>query len=453
MSNGEELRTWFRDLRAREFRRLDDEGQAYLDYTGSGLYAESQLRAHEHLLERRVLGNPHSENPASQAATRLVEETRRKVLDFFGADPSEYVAVFTANASAALKLVGEAFPFGDGSRFTLPADNHNSVHGIRLYAEAAGAEVEYLPLRGDLRLASPDVPAGGEGPSLFAFPGQSNFSGVRHPLSLVDDARAAGYRVLLDAAAFAPTNVLDLSAVRPDYAAVAFYKMFGYPTGVGALLARKEALAELRRPWFAGGTVEFVSVQSRVHRLRTDAEAFEDGTPNFLGIAAVAAGLDFLSEVGMERVHARVKSLTGRLLEILAGARHPGGAPAVRIYGPREGRDRGATVAFNLLDPEGRVIPFGEVERRASERGIALRGGCFCNPGAAEVALEMPPERTLACLEEQARGAFSLRKLADCLDGTAVGAMRASLGIATTEEDLDRLALFLSEFLRERGAA
>lgn len=439
----EDLRAWFQDLRAREFARLDDEGQAYLDYTGSGLYAASQLRAHEELLRCRVLGNPHSENPASAAATRLVEETRRRVLDFFRADPDEYVVVFTANASAALKLVGEAFPFDASSRFTLPADNHNSVHGIRRYAETAGAEVDYLALRPDLRLASGDLPPAGDGPSLFAFPGQSNFSGVRHPLSLVDRAREAGYRVLLDAAAFAPTNVLDLSEVRPDYAAVAFYKMFGYPTGVGALLARRTALAELKRPWFAGGTVEFVSVQSRVHRLRVDAEAFEDGTPNFLGIAAVAAGLDFLAQVGMDRVHARVEMLTGRLLEILRAARHPGGAPAVRVYGPVETRDRGATVAFNLLDSEGRIVPFGEVERLASDRGIALRGGCFCNPGAAEVALEMPADRTLSCLERQERGAFSLRALADCLDGTAVGAMRASLGIATTEEDLDRLAAFL----------
>ena len=80
----------FEELRAKEFGRLDERGYVYLDYTGSALYAESHLREHEAFLEQNVLGNPHSENPASAAATRIVSETRRDVLDFFGADPAEY---------------------------------------------------------------------------------------------------------------------------------------------------------------------------------------------------------------------------------------------------------------------------------------------------------------------------------------------------------------------------
>ncbi len=76
-------------------------------------------------------------------------------------------------------------------------------------------------------------------PGLFAFPAQSNFSGVRHPLALVSQARAAGWHVLLDAAAFVPTSPLDIAAVGPDFVCVSFYKMFGYPTGVGCLIARR----------------------------------------------------------------------------------------------------------------------------------------------------------------------------------------------------------------------
>ncbi len=67
--------------------------------------------------------------------------------------------------------------------------------------------------------------------------------------------------MLLDAAAFVPTNRLDLSVVKPDFVTVSFYKMFGYPTGVGCLLVRNSALPGLRRPWFAGGTVNFATVQ------------------------------------------------------------------------------------------------------------------------------------------------------------------------------------------------
>ena len=81
-------------------------------------------------------------------------------------------------------------------------------------------------------------------PNLLAFPAQSNFSGVKHPLDLVDRAQRRGWDVLLDAAAFVATNRLDLSAVTPDFVTVSFYKMFGYPTGVGCLLVRCASAAE-----------------------------------------------------------------------------------------------------------------------------------------------------------------------------------------------------------------
>jgi selenocysteine lyase/cysteine desulfurase len=442
------LREAFEELRRKEFSRLDECGYAYFDYTGSALYAESHLLGHEEFLKHHVLGNPHSENPASAAATRIVEDTRRDVLDFFGADPEEYTVIFTANASAALKLVGESYPFAEGSRFTLIEDAHNSVNGIRAYAEQKGAVTTYLPLDAELRMdRSVEIPPAGPAPSLFSFPAQSNFSGVRHPLELVGEAKALGYDVLLDAAAFVPTSELDLGAVHPDFVCVSFYKMFGFPTGVGALIARSRALARLERPWFAGGTVEFVSVANRIHRLVPGASAFEDGTLNFLGIAAVQTGLAFLREIGMSRVHARVDDLTTRLLEILGAARHASGAPLARVYGPASAEDRGGTVAFNLLDAEGRVVPYGDVERAGGEVGIALRGGCFCNPGAAERALELPAGAMLECLQEIPLGEFSLKVLADCLGGDfAVGALRASVSIPTTDADLDRLEAFLADF-------
>lgn len=442
------LRERFEELRAQEFGRLDECGYVYLDYTGSALYAESHLRAHDEFLKHQVLGNPHSENPASAAATRIVEETRRDVLDFFGADPEEYTVIFTANASAALKLVGESYPFARGSRFTLLQDNHNSVNGIRVYAEQREAETVYLPLGDELRLdRSAPIPPAGAAPSLFAFPAQSNFSGVRHPLELIDEARSLGYDVLLDAAAFVPTDRLDLGRAPADFVCISFYKMFGFPTGLGALLARREALGRLRRPWFAGGTVEFVSVENRVHRLLLGAGGFEDGTLNFLGIAAVQGGLAFLRDLGMARVHRRVASLTARLLGILERARHPSGERAVRIYGPRTADARGGTVSFNLVRPDGRAVPYGQVERAASAEGIALRGGCFCNPGAAERALELPSGAMLTCVDSIEQGAFTLRALSDCLgDEVAVGALRASVSIPTTDQDLDRLERFLAGY-------
>src|SRR5205814_10379577 len=140
---------------------------------------------------------------------------------------------FTANASAAIKLVGESYRFGPTGSLVLSADNHNSVNGVREYARRAGASVRYVPLDDELRLRDPGPwldAAPGSGPRLFAYPAQSNFSGVEHPLSLVEVARARGYDVLLDAAAFVATNRLDLQAVSPEFVAVSFYQVFGYPT-------------------------------------------------------------------------------------------------------------------------------------------------------------------------------------------------------------------------------
>src|SRR5215471_15293345 len=254
-------------LRSTEYHRLDAEQHTYLDYTGGGVYAESQLRAHMTLLANSVFGNPHSGNPASQLMTRLAEEARCAVLQFFNASDDEYEVVFTNNATGALKLIAEAYPFNCGSRFALTVDNHNSVNGIREFARRAGADVAYAPVVApELRVDSAALHRLLEKPTfgdkLFAYPAQSNFSGVQHSLDWIDVAQRHGWDVLLDASAFVPTNRLDLSRRRPEFVVLSFYKMFGYPTGIGAMIARKAALAKLRRPWFAGGTITFSSVSA-----------------------------------------------------------------------------------------------------------------------------------------------------------------------------------------------
>ena len=131
-------------LRATEYVRLGE--HAYLDYTGGGLYAESQLREHMDLLRAKVFGNPHSINSTSLPMTKLIERTRASVLAYFRADPGEYLVIFTANASGALRLVGEAYPFANGGQYALLFDNHNSVNGIREFARAKEARINYLPI-------------------------------------------------------------------------------------------------------------------------------------------------------------------------------------------------------------------------------------------------------------------------------------------------------------------
>ncbi len=433
-------------LRASEYGRLDAQGHVYLDYAGAGLYAESQVRSHASFLAGSVLGNPHSTNPTSLAATEWAEVARQSVLRSFNAPPDDYTVVFTANASAALKLVGEAYPWGPDTRYLLTADNHNSVNGIREFARARGARIAYAPLCGpELRIdplaLSDELQRTSPGRRLFAFPAQSNLSGVQHPLQWIDRARVHGWDVLLDAAAFAPTNRLDLKRWQPDFVSLSFYKLFGYPTGIGCLIARRTALTRLRRPWFAGGTIKIVSVGADGHDWMDGEAGFEDGTLNFLGLPAIDDGLRYLDSVGIDVVHARVRAMTGWLLDQLAWLRHGNGAPVVRLYGPRTLEARGGIVAFNVLGPDGVPLDYHAVERAANQAMISLRTGCFCNPGASEAALGLTLDVLAPLFAHGARPTpEALRRR------HAFGAVRASLGIATTPADLARLVDFLRTF-------
>jgi selenocysteine lyase/cysteine desulfurase len=367
--------------------------------------------------------------------------------------------VFTQNATAALKLVGESYPFCPGSRYALLFDNHNSVNGIREFACAKGASVEYAPLTlPDLRIDRPRLESildrgDRSRPNLFALPAQSNFSGVKHPLDIVAHAQNKGWHVLLDAAAFVATSRIDLSAagpgsnVQPDFISVSFYKMFGYPTGVGCLLVRNDAIQALHRPWFAGGTVNFATVQGRQHILAPREAGFEDGTLNYLSIPAVDIGLRHLERVGIDVINTRVRCLTGWLLDELLALRHANGRHMVRIYGPATTAMRGGSVTMNFYDPDGHLLDYRRIEELASARRISLRTGCFCNPGAGETAEGLTEDDMLA----GAQGGIDMTlprflQVIQHRGGKSAGAIRVSLGIASNFADVRAFVQFASEF-------
>ena len=261
------------DLRQSDFARLDEQQHVYLDYTGGMLYGESQIQKHQAFLSQSILGNPHSINPSSALAESHIEATRKKVLEYFNAT-DDYYCIFTANASAALKIVGECYPFGQDGQLLLTFDNHNSVNGIREYARAKNCPFLYTDLDEELRIESSELQrylGHLEGRNkLFAFPAQSNVSGVKHDLEWIEEAQSLGWDVLLDAAAFVPGNRLDLLQHQPEFVSLSFYKMFGYPTGLGALLVKKSAFQKLKKPSFAGGTITIVSVQGDGHYLEDE---------------------------------------------------------------------------------------------------------------------------------------------------------------------------------------
>jgi molybdenum cofactor sulfurtransferase len=370
------------------------------------------------------------------------------VLEWFGAD-GDYTAVFTANATGALKHVGESYPFSPKGRLLLAADNHNSVNGIREFARQAGTRVSYAPLTvPELRLDMPALDAllSGAEPdaaNLFAFPAQSNFTGVRHPLDLIARAHDRGWDVLLDAAAYVSTNRLILREIQPDFVSISFYKMFGYPTGVGCLLVRNAMLGKLRRPWFAGGTVNFATVGGRRHILSPGEAGFEDGTLNYFSIAAVGIGLQHLANAGIDAIHTRVECLTSWLLEQLIAMRHSNGRPMVRIYGPLTTTMRGGIVTMNFYDPDGHLLDYRRVEELASQQRISFRTGCFCNPGPGETAEGITDQDVAAALARNPNLTLPLfLQMIAHEGGKSAGAIRVSFGIASNFADAQRFLQF-----------
>ena len=311
------------DLRALEYARLDAQGIVYLDYTGGGLHADSQVRLHADLLAQNVFGNPHSASPSSTAMTDAVERARDKVLDYFNG-AGDYTAVFTLNASGALKLVGESYPFEPGGRLLLTVDNHNSVNGIREFARARGAEVDYTPLTvPELRIEDTALlahldQADRARPNLFAFPAQSNFSGVKHPLALIDTAHERAARVLVDVYHSLGVLPVDVAALGVDFAVGGSYKYLRGGPGACFLYMHPRhldgSLTTLDTGWFA----------KRDAYQRPDppqwgdgGDAFLESTPPVLTWYQARAGQILTLALGVERLRAYSLAQQRRLMDLL----------------------------------------------------------------------------------------------------------------------------------------
>lgn len=451
ISSNPENEDFFNDLRLREFNRLDRQKQVYLDYTGGNLYPESLINQHFESLRDHVFGNPHSTNPSSLLATQLVESARKKVLSYFNAD--DYYCIFTANASGALQIVGENYNFDADSCFVLSSDNHNSVNGIREYCKSRGGHHSYVTVNfEDLHINQADYHEKIEAHQkythkLFAFPAQSNVSGVKHNLGMVKELQEKGWDVLLDAAAYVPSSRLDLSLVKPNFVCASFYKIFGYPTGLGCLLVRKDSFTKLEKKWFAGGTVSFVSVNVDGYYLINNHERFENGTINYLEIPAIENGLKFIESIGIDRINLRVKELTQYLIDQLKDLKHDNGVHLLKIFGPSTLENRGGNIILNFYDAADKTYPFEMVQELSNKENISVRSGCFCNPGIDEIN---------SCVtNEELQKFYSSRDKTDYQGmlevlGKMRGAIRVSVGLATNKNDLDHFIAF-AKSLRNKG--
>ncbi|KAG9080537.1 hypothetical protein FS749_007986, partial [Ceratobasidium sp. UAMH 11750] len=422
----------------------------------------------------------------SRLSEHYSQEARRAVLAFFDADPEEYLVVWTANATAGLKLVGESFPFTPDSSLVLPVDAHNSVQGIRAFAGRARASVRYVSCLEDggydveeamaILDSLPESSESTNTKSLLALTGLSNLTNHKAPLqTIVPAARARGVYTILDAAALAPTTRISLSNTPVDAMVISFYKMFGFPTGVGALVARKTFLNKLERPWFAGGAVELVQVPGVI---ATPAECissrFEEGTLNYMTFPAITMGLEILSKC-IDLLPLRLSSLYHYLYTELSALRHTEtDTPLVQILSgppslPSKSPPHGYALAFLVLDKKGEIVPLSRVEALAARndqsdtptrtnqtntpvvnstlkqpvsvttppsRTFALRTGCACNPGGAAALLGI--ESYMEILQPGAT-----QRALEVVVGRELGVVRVSLGWVSNWADVAAFIAFI----------
>ena len=336
--------------------------------------------------------------------------------------------------------MGEAYPFHPGDRFLLTFDNHNSVNGIREFARARGAETTYIPsVAPDLRVDEDLFPrylseTSGDHHNLFAFPAQSNFSGVQHPLEWIAEAHSHGWDVLLDAAAFVPDQPAgpEPLASRLRGAVVLQDVRLADRGRVPDRTARgaREARASVVLGRDHRRRVRRAPVPPRTRPARRTSKTAPSTTSTSRRWRSACGICD---RIGIDAIHARVAALGGALLDGLVSLRHSDGSPATTIYGPRSWERRGATIAFNFLHPDGRVVDERYVDRVAARHNVSLRTGCFCNPGAGEVAFTISRETLLG---GEFGDGMTLDDYMEVIGLPTGGAVRASLGIASNSRDV-----------------
>ncbi|KXT15792.1 hypothetical protein AC579_6256 [Pseudocercospora musae] len=449
------------DFRDREYPQL--KGKTYLDHGGTTLYAKSLVEDFSADLISNLYGNPHSASTPSAIAGHRVDTIRERALRFFNAHPDDFDLVFVANATAAIKLVIDCFK-DHASASNTPVwygyhrDAHTSLVGVRESTKmhrcfTSDEEVDIWINSGGL--GGPRARQLG----LFAYPGQSNMTGRRLPLSWPGRIRKSFHKAatytLLDAAALASTAPLDLTdpATAPDFVALSFYKIFGFPN-IGALLVRKDSAHVLEsRRYFGGGTVEMiVSINDTWHAKKdtTIHDRLEDGTLPFHSIFALDHAMNVHERLygpnPMKFISHHTAQLGRRLFEGLSAMKHANGLPLARIYKDENAvygdpSVQGATIAFNIQRPDGTLVGFEDVEEAADERSIFVRSGSLCNPGGVATYLNWSPAEMKAAYAAGHR----CTNPTQIMLGKPTGVVRVSLGAMSTASDVNILLRFLEE--------
>jgi cysteine desulfurase/selenocysteine lyase len=353
---------------------------AYLD---SGATAQRPVQVldaeRDYVLHRNSAVHRGAHTLAAEA-TEIFEDARARVADFVGVRESE--VVWTSNATEAVNLVAYAFSnasLGRGapasSRFALgPGDeivttegeHHANLIPWQELAARTGATLRVIPLNDDGTLqmqSARDII--GVRTRIVAFTHVSNVTGVINPVSeLVSLAHTVGALVLLDACQSAPHRPLDLAELDVDFAVFSGHKMLG-PTGVGVLYGRAELL-DAMPPFLTGGSMITTVTLEKAEYLPAP-QRFEAGTQRVSQAIALGAAVDYLSQVGMSRIHDWEAALGQRLVEGLSAM------PGITVLGPPPGVERAGLASFVV---EG--VHAHDVGQYLDDLGIAVRVGHHC---------------------------------------------------------------------------
>lgn len=483
-------------MRAADFKRL--QGTVYLDHAGAALYSEPQMADVVKDLTSNVYGNPHSQSDSSMAATDLVTAARHQVLKYFNASPRDYKCIFTSGATAALKLVGECFPWSRESCYMYTMENHNSVLGIREYALSKGATALAVDIEEDKGLeknhGSPSSDLfkilrhtnqrrGGDVLSqncqngslsavsennwnLFAFPSECNFSGQKFNLNLIklikegnlvglpSQQQQGQWMVLIDAAKGCATEPPNLDVYPADFVVCSFYKIFGYPTGLGALIVKNEAASLLNKTYFSGGTVAAsIADIDFVQKRKSIEQVLEDGTISFLSIASLRHGFKIIEMLTTSAIARHTSSLATYVRKKMLDMKHRNKKNVCVIYGQHASKvadlKMSPTITFNLKREDGTWFGYREVEKLASLSGIHLRTGCFCNPGACAKYLGLSHSDLVSNFE----AGHVCWDDNDVINGKPTGAVRISFGYISTYQDAEEFLKFLQSSFVSKSIA
>ena len=390
-----------------EFPTLAATGAAYLDSGATSQTPRAVLDAMAHYYETSRASVHRGVYPLAAEATELFEGARDRTAAWLGWDAPS--TIFTRNATEALNLVAGAWGranVGEGDRIVLTEmEHHSNLVPWWMLAQEKGAVIEVVPIDddGELLLDELDVILSRGRVKVVAVVHVSNVLGTVNPVEeIVRRARAAGAISVIDGSQAVPQIPVDLKAIDADFYAWTGHKAYG-PTGVGVLHGRRELL-ESMPPWLGGGHM-ISSVSFEEVRFAQPPERFEAGTSAIAEAIGLGAAVDFLSELGMDAVHAHERDLVAYALERLAEV------PGITLHGPPDPDRRGAVVSFALdaAHPH-------DVAEILGRDGVCVRAGHHCT-----------------------------QPLMKRLGTTATS--RASFAVHSTREDVDRLVAGLHRVL------